>query len=178
MRFLEVTRELLWYHAVAGSWVAFQGVGTGYWISGWGGGCPEPILCIGAGSQNQRHLIAFSWWRQKAGVNPNTILEWERLFTWQIELTASMAHISKRFDTLSSAPAASQLVLQKAEIWERGFSCKTGRWGCYRFGVLHSQTLWNENTLVIFTFLLLYQLPIILTFFPSHAKHVLPASNH
>lgn len=37
-----------------------------------------------------------------------------------------MAHFSKHFDTLSSAPSASQVVLLKAKIWERGLSCKTG----------------------------------------------------
>lgn len=35
-----------------------------------------------------------------------------RLLTWQAELTASMAQFSKHRDTLSSAPEASQWVLQ------------------------------------------------------------------
>lgn len=63
------------------------------------------------------------------------------LLTWQAELTASMTQFSKHLATLSSEPVASQSMLQKAEIWERGFSCKIARWGFERFGELHAQTL-------------------------------------
>ena len=166
-----------WCKTIAGSWAHFKRMGREHWISGWGGRWPEPILCLGAEFQNQQCLIGFGWWCQKASMHANAVPEWERLFTWQTEPTASMAHISKHFATLSSAPAATQLELQKAEIWKRGLSCKTGRRGYERLGVLHSQTLCNENTPVIFTFLVLYQLPITAAFFPSHEKHVLPASN-
>lgn len=49
-------------------------------------------------------------------MGPSMIPKWEKSFTWHAELTASMTHFSKHFDTLSSEPAASQAVLQKAEI--------------------------------------------------------------
>ena len=151
--------------------MAFHRMGREYWISGWGGRCPEPILRMGtrvsepAVFDNLWLVMSESKCEHKCGS------EWERLFTWQTKPTASMAHFSKHFVTLSSAPVASQLELLKAEIWKRGISCKTGRQGCER--MLNSQTLCNENTLVIFTFLVLYQLPISLAGFSSHKKHVL-----
>lgn len=149
-------------------------MGREYWISGWGGVAQSPFF---AWVQSLDPAVLNSLWlvRSESKYASKCGSEWERLFTWQTEPTASMAHFSKHFATLSSALVASQLKLQKAEIWERGFSCKTGR---RRLGVRHSQTLCNENTLVISTFLVLYQLPITVAFFPSQEKHVLPASDH
>jgi len=89
---------------------------------------PTPALAAGPRTGGAQHPAPSSGCRDRG--EPRRVPGREGWLTWQAELTASMTHFSKHFDTLSSRPVASQWGLQKAEIWTRGFSCENSE----RFG--------------------------------------------
>lgn len=101
----------------------------------------------------------------RAAVSPRTRPGWRGL-TWQAEVTAWMTQFSKHLATLSAEPAASQLMLQKTEIWERGLSCKTG---IERFGALHAQTPCSKSPRYS-DFPPVSLTPVLSTFFPPYSR--------
>lgn len=133
---------------------------------------------LGGGSEIQNHpsrpeapgrARSLSQSPSESSCEPTSTSQVGGLLTWQAELTAPMTQFSKHLATLSSEPVVSQSMLQKAEIWEKGFSCKTARWGFESLGscLLRLYVVKNPR---YFDFPTISLTPIISTFFPPYTS--------